>query len=154
MLRKCATLLDNPTFSDMLAQYHVWRGPPPVAADDIVGFQGYRKLLDFRFGREVQGIWVELTPLEFRQYQIWQQDCAEGNIRHYLADSDILTAPPYDVSHNGNIAEDFKQSASASDWDAMEQVMKQHGDFDFKITGVPGFCNLTTTGLQNILVLI
>jgi hypothetical protein len=138
------SLLGNSTFADMLAQYWQWRHGD--LEPYIIGFQGYRKHLDFRLGREVKGPWVSVTPIEFRQYQLWQQDCAGPNIEYMLKDHDILVAPAFDVSYNVNIAEDFKRSASVADWNELERTMKRYGEFDFAFTGVPGYCNLTTTG--------
>lgn len=149
------SLLGTVTFADMVAQYFMWRGKdlvyPPIPAtpqfkpDDIIGFQGYRKHLDFRLRRDVKGDFVSLDALEFRQYQIWQQDCAGPNIEFLLQDCDILTNPPYSVAHNKGIKEDWCISASATDWAEMERVMKQYGEFDFNIPTVTSYCVFTGT---------
>lgn len=132
----------EPSLADMQAQcWGMTYGP----TYGIVGFQGYRKHLDFRHGAEVKGDWVDMTPKEFRNYQEWQQKYAAHNIRSLLSDCDILTNPPFDVSYNTNIAEDFKVSASTADWGALEYVMKKHGKFDFGITTITSYCVLTTT---------
>ena len=132
----------EPSLADMQGQCWVMAHGPTYG---IVGFQGYRKHLDFRHGAEIKGDWVNMTPNEFHNYQEWQKSHAAHNIRSLLADRDILTNPPFDVSYNTNIAEDFKVSASTADWDALEMVMRRHGDFDFKLTTVTSYCVLTTT---------
>jgi hypothetical protein len=86
-----------------------------------------------------------MTPNEFHNYQEWQKDHAAHNIRSLLADCDVLTNPPFDVSYNLNIAEDFKRSASIEDWGALEMVMRRHGDFDFTMPTVTSYCVLTAT---------
>jgi hypothetical protein len=141
-LDKVTTLFRGLSFADMEAQYLVWKNGPTYG---IIGFQGYRKHLDFRHGAEVTGDWVSMTPNEFRNYQKWQQDKAAHNIQSLLSDCDILTNPPFDVSYNTNIAEDFKVSASTEDWGALENVMRRYGEFDFTIPTVTSYCVLTTT---------
>jgi hypothetical protein len=154
------TLLGDPTFADMIVQYAVWRGGDPVwckdkpvkniynylAAEDIIGFQGYRKHLDFRFGRQVSGNWYDVDPIEFRQYQNWQEDHAGPNIETLLKDCDILTNPPYDVMHNGGMRKDFYQSASETDWYLMEHILRKHGITDFDLPTVTSYCVFTGTG--------
>ena len=141
-LDKVTTLFKGLSFADMEAQYLVWQTGPTYG---IIGFQGYRKHLDFRHGAEVKGDWVDMTPNEFRNYQTWQHDSAAHNVRSLLSDCDVLTNPPFDVSYNLNIAEDFKRSASIEDWGALETVMRRHGDFDFAMTTVTSYCVLTAT---------
>ncbi len=140
------SLLDNSTFADMVAQYWEWRISAPIHDDDIIGFQGYRKHLDFRFGREVKGDWVSTDPVLFRYYQIWQQDYAESNIKSMLASTDILTNPPYDVTHNGGIRKDFYVSASETDWDIMEHILRKYGVTNFDLPTVTSYCVFTGTG--------
>jgi hypothetical protein len=136
----------NLTYADMCAQYAVWQGLVLAAdANSIVGFQGYRKHLDFRPGATVKGDWVDMTMAEFKAYQEWQKHYAAPNIEFDLRDADILTAPPFDVSYNTNIEEDFKLSASATDWEHMKKTMLRFGDFDFSIKYVVGYCNIVTT---------
>ena len=146
LVSKRDSLLGNSTFADMVAQYWVWRHIGSVHDRDMVGFQGYRKHLDFRLGRDVKSDWVSVDPLEFRQYQIWQQDCAGPNIESLLGTHDILTNPPYDVSHPGGIQQDFYRSASKTDWDEMKRVMQQHGDFNFNLPTITSYCVFTGTG--------
>lgn len=146
------TLWGSSTFADMVAQYFIWSQPfqyhtfTGVKDDDIIGFQGYRKHLDFRLRREVKGDFVSLDRLEFRQYQIWQQDCAGPNIEHLLSDCDILTNSPYDVTHNGGMRKDFYKSASETDWDIMEHILRKHGITDFDMPTVTSYCVFTGTG--------
>jgi hypothetical protein len=136
------------SFADMIAQYGVWQGITDryFKDDDIIGFQGYRKHLDFRIDRKVGGDWVSLDPLEFRQYQNWQQEHAGPNIEAMLTRTDILTNPPYDVTHNGDIRRDFAVSASLTDWQEMERVLRRHGIVQFDIPTVTSYCVFTGTG--------
>ena len=133
----------GPSYADMCAQYHIWPCWPEY---QIVGFQGYRKHLDFRPGVTVKGDWVAVTVPEFKEYQAWQKHSGAYNVQLLLKDCDMLTNPPFDVSYNTNIGEDFSLSASAKDWGALVAVMKKYGDFDFGITTVTSYCNLVTTG--------
>jgi len=144
VVSKGDTILGNDTFADLLAHWMGWRSN--MNDDDIIGFQGYRKHLDFRIPRVIKGDWVDLDRAEFRQYQIWQQDCAEPNIRQLLADCDILTNPPYDVTHNGGIVNDFCISASQTDWEAMVRVLRRHDIKEFDIPTVTSYCVFTGTG--------
>jgi hypothetical protein len=141
-------LYGEKTFADMIAQFGVWQGIDDnnIKYDDIVGFQGYRKHLDFRLRREVKGDWVSLDPIEFRQYQIWQADHAAQNIAFLLQDCDILTNPPYDVTHNGGLKQDWIKSASIIDWKIMENILRVAGVDDFDIPTVTSYCVFTGTG--------
>jgi hypothetical protein len=151
-------LLGNSTFADMMAQYRVWRGGDCITDrptreifnyvlhGDIIGFQGYRKHLDFRLRRQVRGDWISLDPVEFRQYQIWQADYAAQNIAFLLQDCDVLTNPPYDVTHNGGLKQDWIKSASIIDWKIMEDILRSHGVRDFDIPTVTSYCVFTGTG--------
>lgn len=151
IVSKGDTLLGTTTFADMVPQYYFWRGCgidkdwERMLSSPIIGFQGYRKHLDFRLNRQLRGDWVSLDPIEFRQYQIWQQDFAVANIEDLLENCDILTNSPYDVTHNNNIAEDFCKSASATDWYELVNVLKRHGITEFDIPTVTSYCVFTGT---------
>ena len=106
------------TYADMRAPYWLWRNRDDF---DIIGFHGYRKFLDFVTRREPK--WYD-TPLdEFRQYQKWLSlpDASAGQyIQELLAQYDIIVAPAFDCSYNGDMAEDFRKSRSPADWAVVE----------------------------------
>jgi Domain of unknown function (DUF4422) len=115
------------TYADWRAHYFVWRNKPDL---EIVGFQGYRKHINFR---DALGGWTTVPLPYFREYQSWLRDWDGIGLREILGQYDILVTDPFDISYNLDMTTDFKRSASASDWEAMMSVMRRHGVFDYRL---------------------
>ena len=113
------TIYHLETYADMRAPYWVWRNRDDL---DIIGFHGYRKFLDFRT-RSVPPQWWTISLLEFRAYQKWLAAYDGEYIRWLLSQYDIIVAPPFNCSYNGDIGEDFRRSRSVADWLIFEDVM-------------------------------
>ena len=109
------------TYADMRAPYWIWKNRDDL---DIIGFHGYRKFLDF-FQPPEYGTpkWYDVNLTMFREYQKWLAEYDGEYIQWLLSQYDIIVAPPFDCSYNGNIGEDFRRSRSVADWEIFEDVM-------------------------------
>jgi len=111
------------TYADYRAPYWIWKNRDDL---DIIGFHGYRKFLDF-FQPPEYGTprWHDVNLTLFRDYQKWLVEDDKGSqyIQWLLSQYDIIVAPAFDCSYNGNIAEDFRISRSYADWKIFEDVM-------------------------------
>jgi len=109
---------DLETYADMRAPYWTWKNRDDL---DIIGFHGYRKLLDFITRAEPK--WCDTSLDDFRQYQTWLSLTDGAYIQWLLSQYDIIVTSPFDCSYNGNIGEDFRRSRSHADWEIFEDVM-------------------------------
>jgi hypothetical protein len=109
---------DLTTYADMRAPYWIWKNRVDL---DIIGFQGYRKFLDFHSLRNNE--WHDVSLEYFRQYQSWLAEYDGQGILRLLAQYDMIVAPSFDCSYNVDMAEDFRRSRSREDWNVFEQVM-------------------------------
>jgi hypothetical protein len=115
---------DRTRYADMRAHYWVWKNKPRL---DIVGFQHYRKHFNFR-GDTVG--WAEVSLPMFRDYQDWLRCWDGATAIDLLAEHDILVTPPFDVSYNGNTAEDYKLTRSPADWEVLAEALYRRGYTD------------------------
>jgi hypothetical protein len=114
-------------YCDMGAPYTVWKHG---AIPPIIGFHGYRKQLNFRDELVHQG-WFDTDLLTFREYQRWLAAQPGVTFNKLLVEHDILVVEPFDCKHNNGMAEDFALTRSENDWEALEAVMNEHGEFNF-----------------------
>jgi hypothetical protein len=114
-------------YCDMNAPYTVWKHTP---VPPIIGFHGYRKQLNFRDELVHQG-WFDTDLLTFREYQRWLAAQPGVTFNKLLVEHDILVVEPFDCKHNNGMAEDFALTRSENDWEALEAVMNEHGEFNF-----------------------
>jgi hypothetical protein len=114
-------------YCDMGAPYTIWKHTP---VPPIIGFHGYRKQLNFRDELVHQG-WFDTDLLTFREYQRWLAAQPGVTFNKLLVEHDILVVEPFDCKHNNGMAEDFALTRSENDWEALEAVMNEHGEFNF-----------------------
>lgn len=114
-------------YADWQCHYHVWKNRPDL---DIVGFQGRRKLFDFRSGANPGWSTVDLPT--FMGYQEWLKTWTGEPVPALLEDHAFITVEPWDVSYNTDMTEDFRHSASPKDWDALMKIMEPLGTFNFR----------------------
>ena len=112
------------TYADMRAPYWIWKNRNDL---DIIGFQGYRKFLDFM--TRVEPKWYNTMLDDFRQYQTWLSLTDGQYIQELLAQYDIIVAPAFDCIYNEDMATDFRISRSSKDWDVVESVIGHAGIF-------------------------
>ena len=129
---------------DMRPLHYIWKhrhaAEPLWSVPSIIGFHGYRKHINFR--DPVENVpwslapgWQEVNKMVFRTYQEWLvQEMTGKKLADFLGedDFDMLAVAPFDCGYNRNMAVDYRVSRSAQDWNAFEDVMKAHGNFDFK----------------------
>lgn len=114
-------------YCDMRAPYTVWKHTP---VPPIIGFHGYRKHINFRDEAVHQG-WRDTDLITFRNYQKWLSEQPGVTFNKLLIEHDILVVEPFNCGYNVGMAKDFALSRSENDWDALEAVMAEHGDFNF-----------------------
>lgn len=114
-------------YCDMGAPYTIWKHTP---VPPIIGFHGYRKQINCRDELVHQG-WFDTDLLTFREYQRWLAAQPGVTFNKLLVEHDILVVEPFDCKHNGGMAKDFALSRSENDWEALEAVMNEHGEFNF-----------------------
>jgi hypothetical protein len=120
---------DLTTYADMRAPYWIWKNRDDL---DIIGFHGYRKFLDLRQPLVPEKPKWNDTPLkDFRAYQVWLTEYDGQGITELLAQYDMIVAPSFNCSYNIGMGIDFQRSRSPMDWEVFEDVMKEHGDFNF-----------------------
>ena len=107
------------TYADMRAPYWIWKNRDDL---DIIGFQGYRKFLDF-LSHMSPAYWGDVSLTAFCEYQHWLAHYDGEYIRWLLSQYDIIVTHPFDCSYNGDIGEDFRRSRSVADWLIFEDVM-------------------------------
>lgn len=125
----------DPRYCDMAAPFHIWGEP---SLPEIIGFHGYRKMLNFRdtmasqegLGKLVSS-WVEVDINQFNAYKDWLREWPGTGIPLQLLDYDLLTVEPFNCSYNGNMGNDYAVSRSAQDWQALEGVLRNHGVQNF-----------------------
>ena len=144
---------------DMAAPYYIWKhhtAPEPQwAVPPIIGFHGYRKHINFRDSlQEVPWSlalgWQEVDKMVFHTYQTWLVNTMRGRTLRLLLDedaSDVLSVAPFNCHYNMNMAIDYRVSRSAADWNAFEDVMKAHGDFDFGTPNIRPMHFVTTDNI-------
>jgi hypothetical protein len=72
------------------------------------------------------------SPLNtFKDYQRWLSEEPASHFSKLLIVADILTVAPFNCGYNGGMAKDFALSRSENDWEALEAVMNEHGEFNF-----------------------
>lgn len=136
-----------PHYGEIRAMYYVWKNMPDL---DLVGFQGRRKLFDFR-GDPSPGTpygppsWSVVQLPYFDKYQQWLRTWDGAGIEEIMATHDIIITEPFDVSYNVDMTEDFYRSASRRDWDAMMKVMSKYGTFNFHIPYITSHNMYVTT---------
>ena len=114
-------------YCDMGAPYTIWKHTP---VPPIIGFHGYRKQINCRDELVHQG-WFDTDLLTFREYQRWLAAQPGVTFNKLLVEHDILVVEPFDCKHNNGMAEDFALTRSENDWEALEAVMNEHGEFNF-----------------------
>jgi hypothetical protein len=112
-------------FASMNCYYDVWRSP---IQPDIVGFQAYRKHLNFR-DHHMTG-WEEVQPKTFYEYQDWLYKWDGGAIEDFLDKYDMIIPPAFDLTDQGGLTADFVQSRSKQDWLAFAKVMGNDWKWD------------------------
>lgn len=127
----------DPRYCDMAAPFHIWGEP---SLPDIIGFHGYRKMLNFRNSMglilprsKLAPGWEEVTIDQFNQYKDWLREWDSTPLRWQLRmmNWDLLTVEPFNCGYNGNIGNDYAVSRSADDWRALEGVLRNHGVHNF-----------------------
>lgn len=113
------------TYADMRAPYWVWKNRNDL---DIIGFQGYRKFLDFSVRSTPR--WHDVSIDVFRKYQKWLSETDGQYIQELLAQYDIVVAPSFNCSYNIDMAEDFRRSRSSADWDITEYTLMHDGVYN------------------------
>ncbi len=127
-------------FADMRALDSIWRHP--FDNMDIIGFQGYRKHINFR--DDIKG-WKEVPLWQFNEYQDWLYKWDGALIADLLMEHDIIVTDPFDVRFDGDITDNFRRSRSPHDWTMLEHVVAQHGlKLDFHMPDVTSYFFVTT----------
>ena len=127
-------------FADMRALESIWRYP--WEGMDIIGFQGYRKHINFR--DDTKG-WRQVPLPEFTAYQDWLYKWDGKLVRDLLMEHDIIVTDAFDVRFDGDITGNFRRSRSPHDWLMLEHVVAQHGlKFDFHMPDVTSYFFVTT----------
>jgi len=131
------------SYCEMRAQYYVWKNL--LSAYDFVGFQHYRRfiffdqmpsashnqlLLQIRRAclRDANPIEIKVDAASFRAYQSTLQGLGAGDIdalREVIGRHDIITVRPWPCS----LAEQYRTTHVAMDWDTLVQVLSQHSRF-------------------------
>ncbi len=129
----------SPLYADMRAFDGIWRHPLPNM--DIVGFQGYRKHINFR---DPTPGWSMVHLPHFQAYQDWLYQWDGKLIQDLLVDYDIIVTDPFDVRFDGDITDNFRRSRSPRDWACLEEVAAHHIKLDFHMLNVTSHFFVTT----------
>jgi hypothetical protein len=113
------------SYCDMGAPYTAFKLPVPP----IIGFHGYRKHIDFHEARPPG--WHQVSLVDFQAYQCWLAEQRSPFFTKLLSTADVLTVAPFNCSYNHGMATDYCISRSEEDWNALQSVMENHGDFNF-----------------------
>jgi hypothetical protein len=129
-------------FASMNCYYDAWRSP---IQPKIVGFQAYRKHFNFR-DHHMTG-WEEVPTKTFYEYQDWLYKWDGGAIEDFLDKYDMIVPPPFDLTAQGGLDEDFCRSRSYADWVAFVKVASKYHDFDYSINHVTSHWFICKWGL-------
>jgi hypothetical protein len=118
-------------FASMNCYYDAWRSS---RRPDIIGFQAYRKHFNFRDYDEPG--WKVVGPEYFYAYQDWLYKQDGSQIEELLSKYDMIITPPFDLTAQGGLAEDFSRSRSYEDWKVFARMMPKEYERGWNINHV------------------
>ena len=116
------------SYAEMRALYWVWRNVPGL---DIIGFQQYRRLFNFR-GAPIAGTmydrsgWTSVSVPVFQEYQKWERQWDGALLPDILGHHHIIVPE--------ETPELMREMCSPKDWAIFCEIMAKYGDFDFHMT--------------------
>jgi hypothetical protein len=131
------------SYCEMRGQYYVWKNL--LSAYDFIGFQHYRRFIFFdqmpqashnelllqirrAYLRDAHAIEIKVDAPFFREYQNTLQRLGPRDIdalREFVGRYDIITVRPWPCS----LAEQYRTTHVAEDWDALADVLSRHSRF-------------------------
>lgn len=121
----------DPRYCDMAAPYFLWQ--ERASLPKIIGFHGYRKMLNFRDSFMHVGPckmapgWEEVSLDRFGEYKGWLSEWGAYSLPPTLEKYDLLTVEPFNCAYNGNMFKDYCVSRSRDDAAVLEIELKKIG---------------------------
>jgi hypothetical protein len=129
-------------FASMRAYYDAWMS---LEDPDMIGFQGYRKHINFK--SLWPPAWSEVSKQDFYQYQDWLAQWDGKLIEDLLQQYEMIITPAFDLQSAGGMADDFCRSRSCLDWAAFMRVMDDHGPWEWDQPNVVSHWFMTTSAV-------